>query len=87
MYPGYTLSTLVNQAQMVAVTTANNVAGFRVTGISPFNSDVFQYSDFASEAPTDQPVEDDVLDNDETQAWNPVTDFTNVTVTSINFNQ
>ena len=79
MYPGYKLSTLVNQAQMVAVTAANRVAGFRVTGISHLTV-MFSSTDFASEAPTDQPVEDDVLDNDETQARNPVTDVTNVTV-------
>ena len=72
----YEIPALVNQAQMVAVTAANIVAGFRVTGISPFNSDVFPDSDFASAAPTDQPEEDDVLDNDETQARNSVTDVT-----------
>ncbi|KAK6190932.1 hypothetical protein SNE40_002693 [Patella caerulea] len=37
----YEIPTLVNQAQMIALTPLNITAGFRATGIYPYNSDKF----------------------------------------------
>ena len=49
----YEIPTLVNQAQMIAMTPQNITAGCQATGIHPFNRDIFSETDFAPAAPTD----------------------------------
>ncbi|KAK3880461.1 hypothetical protein Pcinc_015063 [Petrolisthes cinctipes] len=49
---------VVSTAFPLAVNPANILAGFRAAGISPFNRDIFQDSDFMSAYVTDRPQED-----------------------------
>lgn len=58
----YEIPTLVNQAQMLAVTPSNIIAGFQATGIHPFNRDIFNDLDFAPAVPTDREQDDAAAD-------------------------
>lgn len=51
----YDLSAMASQAFNKAFTKANIVSGFKNTGISPFNNEVFDDCDFLSSSVTDQP--------------------------------
>ncbi|XP_026826563.1 uncharacterized protein LOC113562203 [Ooceraea biroi] len=58
---------IVREAFPLAVTDANAIAGFKCTGISPFNRNIFTPVDFAPAAVTDRPpiasVQDDSNNN------------------------
>lgn len=51
----YDIPSIINTAMPLAFTQANIQAGFRKTGIFPFNRDVFQEIDFAPSFVTDRP--------------------------------
>ncbi|KAL2086177.1 hypothetical protein ACEWY4_017236 [Coilia grayii] len=51
----YEVPGLVNQAFMSAMTPRNITSGFRVTGIFPFNRDIFPDEDYAPSMLTDRP--------------------------------
>ncbi|XP_045118985.1 uncharacterized protein LOC123508968 [Portunus trituberculatus] len=54
----YDIPNVVSTAFPLAVTPHNILAGFRAAGISPFNRDIFQDSDFLGAYVTDRPEED-----------------------------
>lgn len=51
----YDIPGIVNTALPLAATTENIQAGFRVTGISPFNENIFPDSEFSGSYVTDRP--------------------------------
>lgn len=52
--------------------TCNNIqSGFRVTGIFPFNSDIFMENDFLSSYVTDRPLPADLDENSQSQSSAP----------------
>lgn len=53
----YDIPNVVSTSFPLAVTPANILAGFRAAGISPFNRDIFQDSDFLGAYVTDRPQE------------------------------
>ena len=67
----YDIPNVVSTAFPLAVTPANILAGFRAAGISPFNRDIFQDSDFLGAYVTDRPQED----QQETQVFHPATNL------------
>lgn len=52
----YDIAFIVGQAYPLAVTPNNIQSGFRVSGVCPFNPDVFDESEFASAFVTDRPI-------------------------------
>ena len=55
----YDIPELVKEAQMISMTPRNVLSGFKSTGISPFNRDLFTEIDFAPAVPTDRDMETD----------------------------
>ena len=53
----YEIPSIVNDAHMVAMTPANVLAGFRSTGIFPYNRDLFTEIDFAAAVVTDREMD------------------------------
>ena len=53
----YDIGRLVKTAHEKAMTPTNIIAGFKKTGVFPYDEDVFQESDFASSLVTDRPFE------------------------------
>ena len=51
----YDIPLIVGEALPRAVTPSNIIAGFKVCGISPFNSEIFQECDFQPSSLTDRP--------------------------------
>lgn len=51
----YDIPSIVRDALPKSVTPANILAGFRCTGIVPYNRDIFTDLDFAPSAVTDRP--------------------------------
>ncbi|XP_011696449.1 PREDICTED: uncharacterized protein LOC105455090 [Wasmannia auropunctata] len=52
----YNIPTIVKQALPLAVTPKNIMSGFQVSGIWPFNRDIFGDEDFLPSAVTDRPI-------------------------------
>jgi len=52
----YDIPSIVKQALPLAVTPVNITSGFKACGIYPFNSEIFQESDFSGSIPTDRPL-------------------------------
>ena len=53
----YEIPELVNEAQMMAITSRNIISGFKSTGIFPYNRNLFSDVDFAPSNLTDRPLE------------------------------
>lgn len=53
----YDIPKIISTALPLAATPSNIIAGFRVTGISPFNSEIFDDSEFLAGYSTDRPEE------------------------------
>lgn len=64
----YDIPGLVKQAQMIAITPLNIVAGFKACGIQPFNRDIFTETDFAPSLPTDREQNEAATESLETTA-------------------
>ena len=56
----YDIPSLVNEAQMAAVTSTNVISGFQATGICPFNRSIFSDIDFVPSFPTNVETETEV---------------------------
>jgi hypothetical protein len=69
----YDIPTIVREAHLSALTPRNITAGFRSTGIHPFNRDLFAEDDFAPAATTDRPNPSLDHANEEEPAKDPVT--------------
>ena len=53
----YEIPELVNEAQIMAITSRNIISGFKSTGIFPYNRNLFSDVDFAPSNLTDRPLE------------------------------
>ena len=53
----FEIPSIVNDAHMVAMTPANVLAGFRSTGLFPYNRDLFTELDFAAAVVTDREMD------------------------------
>ena len=62
----YNIPGIVNEAWNETMSVGNVTAGFRKTGIFPFNADTFCESDFSPSSVTDRPVEN--IENQEHEA-------------------
>lgn len=51
----YNIPSIVTMAYPLAATSTNIISGFRVTGISPYNPDIFPDSEYAAAFVTDRP--------------------------------
>lgn len=69
----YDIPVMVGKAFPKAMTPTNIQAGFRVSGICPFNPDIFDEADFLPSNVTDRPLENDAAQEPrETNAQPPV---------------
>lgn len=66
----YEVAILVCSAQLKAMTPTNAIAGFRSTGICPYDRDIFSDCDFLPAQTTDQPM--DVEQNEEEECEAPI---------------
>ena len=53
----YHIPALAAEAQLISITQANILSGFRSTGINPINQDIFSEADYAPSQPTDMSEE------------------------------
>jgi hypothetical protein len=59
------IAEIVNEAQMSAFVPRNVISGFRVTGISPYNDEIFTDLDFAPAQVTDREYDDAQQDDNQ----------------------
>lgn len=68
----YDLPGLVAEALPKATSPANILSGFRVTGIFPFNRDIFEEHEFAPSLPTDKPYDPTLVESTTREPVSPL---------------